>query len=375
MRISLERFGVLPDGSEATLYTVTNANGYVMRCTNYGATLVGFQALDREGHADEVTLGFDDLEHYAKEHPFFGATIGRVANRVAGARFTLNGETYRLDANEGANTLHSGPNGFHNRLFGAEAFERGGQAGVLFHLVSPNGDQGFPGEVSVSVSMSLTEENEMLFEYHAESDRPTPINLTNHAYWNLAGAPDRRRHRGEQTPDPEPRGGAVGEHEVTIFGREYLEVDEESIPTGRILPVAGTPNDFTSPKPVGADIQAAGGHDLCYVLDPSMDGASGAATQTAHGFETDLHRAAMVRDPSSGRTMEVLTTSPALQFYSGVFLATAVDQFGQPFHTYDALCVETQYHPDAVNHDNFPSIILQPGETFQHKTVHRFGVE
>jgi aldose 1-epimerase len=373
MDVSLSRFGTLPDGREVTAYTVTSSGGYLMRCMDYGATLIGFQAPGREGHADELLLRYDDFERYHEGHPFFGSTVGRVANRIAGASVTIDGSTYSLEPNEGRNTLHSGPDGFHATLWNAEVFERGGQAGVLFTLVSPDGDQGFPGEVAISVSISLTEENELLFEYHAEGDRATPLNPTNHAYWNLAGAPDKRRLRGDSIPAPEPRGGAIGEHELTIFGREYLELDPESIPTGRILPVQGTPYDFTSPKPIGADIAEADGYDLCYVLDPAVDEGSG-AEKTAHGFATGLRRAAMVRDPSSGRTMEVLTTSPAVQFYSGNKLPEAIDQFGNRFRKHDAFCLETQFHPDAVHHDAFPSIILRPGETFQHKTLHRFGV-
>ena len=212
----------------------------------------------------------------------------------------------------------------------------------------------------VTVAISLTEANELLLEYHAETDAPTPLNLTNHAYWNLAGAPDKRRHRGEPVPAPEPRGGAIGEHELTLEADELVGIGPESIPTGRLLPVAGTPFDFTSPKPIGADLSKAGEYDHCYVLRDSGP---------------DLHRAAFVRDPSSGRTMEILTTSPGIQFYSGNKLAQANDEYGLPFAKHDALCLETQFHPDAPNHEGFPDITLRPGETFQQKTVHRFGVE
>lgn len=371
MKIDTTTFGTLAGGENVTAYTIGNHHGYELRCMDYGATIIGFRAPDREGRADEITLRYDTFERYAAGHPFFGSTVGRVANRIDGAAFELDGRTWRLEANEGANTLHSGSRGFHAQLWRSEPFERAGHAGVLFHLVSPDGDQGFPGEVVVTVSVSLTDDDELHIEYHAEADRATPLNLTNHTYWNLAGAPERRRHRGEAVPAPRPRGGAIGEHEIAIYGDRYLELDDEAIPTGRILPVAGTPFDFTGPKPIGRDIEAAGGYDLCYVLTAVAERDASGESPT----DGALDRAAMVRDPSTGRTMEVRTTSPALQFYSGNMLPQATDEFGEAFHLHDALCLETQYHPDAVNHDNFPSIVLQPGEVWQHRTVHLFGVE
>lgn len=368
MTIERSAFGTLPDGRDVTSFTVTNASGLRMRCMDYGATLTGFMAPDREGRLAELTLRYDDLTRYVEGHPFFGSTVGRVANRIARGRFALHDRTIEIPPNEGRNLLHSGPGGFHAQLWRAETFERGGHAGVLFQFVSPEGDQGFPGQVIVSVSLSLSEENELHLEYHAESDAPTPLNLTNHAYWNVAGAPDVRRLNGVNVPSADSRGGAVGEHELLIHASEYLELDDEAIPTGRVLPVAGTPFDFTHTKPIGRDISEAGGYDLCYVLD------AGKPERTEHGFAGELRAAAFVRDPSSGRTMEVLTTSPAIQLYTGEKLAEATDQYGRAFHRNDALCLETQYHPDAVNHADFPSIILEPGETFQHRTVHRFSV-
>ena len=362
MTISRARFGETREGLEVSVFTIENATGYCLRCMDYGATVIGFRAPDRDGHVREITLGYDDFDRYLAGHPFFGSTVGRVANRIGGARFELDGTTYRLEPSEGPHLLHSGPDGFHARRWDAESFSRSDQAGVLFSLVSPDGDQGFPGEVAVSVSISLTEANELLFEYYAETDRPTPLNLTNHAYWNLAGAADRRRHAGEGTPALEV-GGAIGGHELTIYGGEYLELDEASIPTGRILQAAGTPYDFTSPKLIREDIGDAGGYDLCYVLEP------------ATGEGDPMRRAAMLREPLSGRTMDVRTTCPAVQFYSGNKLPEQTDQYEYPFRKLDALCLETQYHPDAVNHPSFPSIIVGPDETYRHKTVHRFGAE
>jgi aldose 1-epimerase len=362
MTVSRAPYGKTTDSLEVSVFTVENSGGYCLLCMDYGATMIGFRAPDRHGRVGEITLGYDDFDRYLAGHPFFGSTVGRVANRIGGARFELDGVPYRLEPSEGPHLLHSGPDGFHARRWDAEAFSRPDQAGVLFSLVSPDGDQGFPGEVSVSVSISLTEGNELLFEYYAESDRPTPLNLTNHAYWNLAGAPDRRRHAGEAIPTEEV-GGAIGGHELTIYGSEYLELDDASIPTGRILKVAGTPYDFSVPKLIRQDVGTAGGYDLCYVLDPGDDS------------NDPLHRAAFVREPLTGRTMDVRTTSPAVQFYSGNKLPQQTDQYGYPFRKLDALCLETQYHPDAVNHPGFPSIILRPDETFRHKTVHRFGTE
>ena len=270
-------------------------------CTTYGATLVSVRVPDLDGRQAELTLGYDGVEDYLAGHPYLGSTVGRVGNRIGGARYTYKGRTVLLSANQGPNMLHGGPGGLHARLWDAEPFERGGQAGVVFHVVSEDGDQGFPGRLELTVTVSLTERDELLFEYRAEVDRPSPVNPTNHAYWNLAGAPDLLPADDPRLSVPVEAGGAIGDHILTIHGTEFVELGAGQIPTGMLRPVAGTPFDFTTARPIGERIAEAGGYDLFYVL--------GAPSAT-------LRPAALVRHPASGRAMEILTTSPGVQFYS-----------------------------------------------------------
>jgi aldose 1-epimerase len=356
---SERRFGEV-DGKEVSAFTVENSSGYAFTVISYGAILTSFIAPDRSGASSEITLGYESLDRYLAKHPFFGSTVGRVANRIGGARFSHDGTSYTLDANEGGNTLHGGGTGFDKKFWDGRLFERSGQAGVVLHMVSPDGDQGFPGQVAVTATYILTDANELIIEYQAETDAETPVNLTNHTYWNLAGAPDLRRAAGESVPPGTHEGGAVGDHTVTILAKAYLEQGAGQIPTGRLPDTPGTPYDFLSPKTIGADIDAAGGYDLCYVLEPC---------------DEELCPAATISESGSGRRMDVVTTYPALQFYTGEKLEGTAGRKGQTLKRRDAFCVETQYHPDAVNHDNFPSIILKPDETYQHRTVHRFSVE
>lgn len=358
MTRSEEAFGVV-NGAEVTACTVENRSGYSFTVMSYGATLTSFKAPDASGNAQELTLGYNTLDPYLAGHPFLGSTVGRVANRIGAGRFTYDGRTYSLDVNEGSATLHGGSGGFHQKVWDARGFEREGQAGVIFHMVSEDGDQGFPGTVGVTVTYVLTESNEFIIEYQAEADVDTPLNLTNHAYWNLAGAPDLRRAGGESVPSDPAAGGAVGDHTLVVYGSTWLEQGEGQVPTGRLLDAAGTPNDFRAPKPIGRDIIAADGYDLCYVLEPCED---------------DLCPAASITEPTTGRRMDVLTTYPTLQFYTAEKLEATVARDGEHWKKRDAFCVETQFHPDAVNHDNFPSIILKSGETYQQKTVHRFSI-
>ena len=378
MTVTRDVFGVLPEGpfwpagAEVSAYTLTNGNGYALRCMTLGATLISVIAPDRDGTPQEITLGYDALERYVAGHPFFGSTVGRVCNRIGGAQFPLDGRTVTLSANVGSNLLHGGRGGFHVRLWDAEPFDRGDCAGVVFHRLSPDGEEGFPGTLDVTVTISLTEQNELLFEYQAEADAPTPVNLTNHAYWNLAGAPDLlraaageagsgRASGGDVLRPAAGPGGAIGGHELLLNASHYQEVDEASIPTGRIVPVAGKPRDFTEPQTIGSRIeQVPGGYDFSYVLND------------ADGNGERL--AAVVVEPSSGRRMEVRTTLPAVQFYSGNKLTGQPARRGEQFERHDAFCLETQLYVDAMNHPEFPSVILRPGETFQHRTVHRFSL-
>jgi aldose 1-epimerase len=326
---------------------------------DYGATLIDVQAPDREGHVETITLGYDEFAPYAVGHPFFGSTVGRVANRIGGGRFSLDGTTITVDRNEAENTLHGGRGGFHVKLWQATPFERDTLAGVFFHLESPAGDQGFPGTLGVTVSICLTEDNEIVFEYRAESDAPTPVNLTNHSYWNLRGAPDLLREQGGAELPPPEQGGAIADHELVIYGSEYVAIDENSIPTGELPSVRGTNLDFTGKHTIGERIEQAGGYDHSYVLQAA---------------EHELRRAASVYHPTSGRSMEVLTTCPAVQFYTGEKLSGVPGRRGRQLEKRDAFCLETQYHPDAVNHAHFPSIILRPDEVYQEKTIHRFAL-
>ncbi len=363
MTVSRSRFGSLPDGREVTVFAIENASGYELSCTDYGATLVSFRAPGARG-TEELTLGYPDLAGYLAGHPYFGSTVGRVANRIGGAAYTYAGKRYDLVANQGRNMLHGGPDGFHARLWEASAVERPGQAGIVFHLLSPDGDQGFPGRLSVTVTITLTDANELLFEYYAESDAVTPVNLTNHAYWNLAGAPDLRRAAGLPTADDPSTGGAVGDHVLTIPATGYVELDAEQIPTGRIVPVDATPFDFHAPRRIGESIAQAGGYDLSYALQ------GGEEVGMAGG---DLRRAALVEEPTTGRSMEVLTTLPAVQLYTAEVLRGTPGRSGQTHLQRDTLCLETQFQPDSVNHPEFGPIMLEPGEQFRHKTVHRFS--
>jgi aldose 1-epimerase len=360
MKLSQKVFGSLPDGREVILFTITNENGYEIRTMNYGATLTGVRAPDRNGTIADITLGYDSFDRYLAGHPFFGSTVGRVCNRIGGARFTLEGTEYVLPANEGRNMLHGGSGGFHVKLWTAEPFERDGQAGVVYHLVSEDGDQGFPGELAATVSHSLTNDNEFHLEYSAETSAPTPVDLTNHAYWNLSGAPDRASDPDAARRSETGAGGAIGDHELAIHASAYLQIDAESIPTGELIQVEGTPWDFRKAKPVGRDIKAAGEYDHCFRFD-SPAGEFGLG--------------AVVHDPASGRRMEIHTTSPAVQFYTGNKLPQTMDQSGKPFKMHDALCLETQFFPNSVNRPGFPSVILRPGETWQHRTVHKFSVK
>jgi len=355
LTITHDRFGATSDGADVVVYTIGNSAGYEIRCMSYGATLISVKAPGRDGSVQEITLGYDRLEDYLAGHPFFGSSVGRVCNRIGGARYSFDGREVVLPANEGAHLLHGGAGGFHARLWQADPFQTDGRAGVVFRRTSPDGEEGFPGNLAVSITISLTEKNEIQFEYRAETDQPTPVNLTNHAYWNLAGAPDLAARGGAVS------GGAIAGHRLTILAAELLEVDDASIPTGRVVPVAGTPYDFTEPKAVGAEIDSApGGYDLCWVLSDAAD-------------NDQVALAAVVEEPVSGRRMEVLTTLPAVQFYSGNKLPGTRSRGDAPFQAHDALCLETQFHPDAVNHREFPSIILEPGQVFAHRTVHRFS--
>lgn len=348
VRVSTAPFGTTPAG-DASLYTLTNEGGVEVRLTNYGGIVTHLMAPDREGQTDDVVLGFDSLPPYLGEHPYFGALIGRYGNRIAGGQFTLDGVEYSLATNNGPNSLHGGVEGFDDRLWTAQTFSESDSAGVVLRYRSTDGEEGYPGNLSVEVTYCLNQKNELSIAYRATTDAPTPVNLTNHTYFNLAG------------------GGDILGHELQLSASHFTPVDATLIPTGEIRPVSDTPFDFTSAKAIGRDIGVeneqlafGGGFDHNFVIDRSDPG---------------LKKVATVYEPSSGRTLEVLTEEPGIQFYSGNFLDGSLT--GKARKAYDfrhGFCLETQHYPDSPNQPAFPSTILRPGETYSTRTVYRFGV-
>lgn len=329
------------------IFTLTNGHGLKARVTTWGAGLVDMLVPDRAGALADITLGFDKLDSYLGKHPSFGVTTGRFANRIALGKFTLDGVTYSLATNNGANHLHGGPTGLHHRNW--KAVPVPGANAVRFTYTSADGEEGYPGTLKVAVTYALTEENELRLDYEATTDKATILNLTNHAYWNLAGAGD----------------GDILGHELTLHAERFVPVDDAGIPSGRIEPVAGGPMDFRKAKSIAKDFPRMlgnpGGYDHTYVLNPTEPGAM---TLAAEAFE-----------PRTGRVLTVSTTEPGIQFYTGNFLdGTVVGKGGKAYRKNYGFCLETQHFPDSPNHPNFPSTVLRPGQTFRSATVHRFSV-
>lgn len=345
MGMARDTFGRMPDGTVVDRFTLSNAAGVTCRIITYGAILTSVRMPDRAGRVDEITLGHDSLEEYLAERRYFGAVIGRYANRIAGGRFSLQGVEYTLARNDGGlNHLHGGVQGFDRKLWRVERVGETAAAGLTLSCVSPDGEEGYPGRLEARVTYALSDDNELSIEYRARADRPTPVNLTHHAYWNLAGCGS----------------GAVLGHELTLYCPRYLEVDSTLIPTGEIRPVGNTPMDFLRPKRIGADIdRVPGGYDHCFVIQPAPE---------------RLRPAARVIDPSSGRGLELLATQPGLQFYSGNFLEEDLTVRGRRIGRRGAFCLETQDFPDAVNRPQFPSPVLRPGDEYHHRAVHRFFI-
>ena len=336
----------LPSKAAMELYTLTNGR-VTAKVTNFGAVLVALEVPNRQGKAADIVLGFDSLADYEVNKPFFGATVGRFANRIGGAQFTLNGKDYHLAANDGANSLHGGLKGFNKHLWTAEEVT---PTSVRLALVSPDGQEGYPGNLRVQVTYTVTPDDALRIDYEAKADAATPINLTHHSYFNLAG----------------PASGLVLDHELTLAAEFYTPGDAGMIPTGKIAPVAGTPLDFTKPARIGARIKEIpgepGGYDHNFVV---RDG--GKATEPPV-------LAARVAEPTSGRVMEVFTTEPGIQFYSGNFLdGTVTGKGGVKYAKNQGFCLETQHYPDSVHQPNFPSTILQPGETYIQTTIYKFS--
>jgi len=349
-------FGRLPspDGASVEEFTLTNAHGIEVRAITYGAIITVIRTPDRSGKLADIVFGFDSLEGYLAQSPYFGAIVGRFANRIAHGQFSLDGVTYHLATNNGPNSLHGGLRGFDKVLWTAEPVQSDSDAGVVFHYLSPNGEEGYPGNVDVRVTYMLTPRDELVVDYTATTDKATPLNLSQHSYWNLHG--DGK--------------GDILDHVLTLDASAYTPVDSTLIPTGQIAAVAGTPFDFRSPTAIGARIEQPNkqlrfgkGYDHNWVLDRPAGGG------------TALVRAARLVDSTSGRTLEISTSEPGIQFYSGNFLdGTITGKHGVVYGHRAALCLETQHFPDSPNHPNFPSTILRPGETFRSRTVFVFGV-
>lgn len=347
-------FGVTREGEAVDLYTLTNAHGVEVRAMTYGGIIVSLKVPDREGRPGDVVLGYRDIAGYLEETPYFGAIIGRYGNRIGDARFRLDGDTYELAANNGPNHLHGGVRGFDKVVWAAEPFTLAGGVGVRFRRASPDGEEGYPGNLDVEVTYTLTDIDELAFEYRATTDKPTPVNLTQHSYFNLAG---------------HGSGDVLG-HRLTLNADQYTPVDEDLIPTGQLASLAGTPFDFRTPRAIGEDIAAdheqirfGGGYDHNFVLN--REGAA----------DGELVLAARVEEPGSGRTLEVLTTEPGLQFYSGNFLDGSITgKEGSVYAHRGGFCLETQHFPDSPNQPSFPSTILRPGAEYRSRTVLRFGV-
>lgn len=345
-----ESFGVSPDGSTIDRYTLVNANGVAAAIMTYGGTLTSLHVPDRNGVFGDVVLGFETLAPYLDEHPYFGSLIGRYGNRIAGGKFELNGSTYTLACNNGPNHLHGGPTGFHRRVWQVQAGTAADETSLELRYLSRDGEEGYPGNLAVTVVYTLTDQDELRIDYAATTDQDTVINLTNHAYFNLAA------------------GGDILSHELELAASHFLPVDGTLIPLGELRPVRDTPMDFTTRTPIGARISAedeqirhAQGYDHTWVLDKEAG---------TLGF------AARLSDPASGRVMEVYTTEPGIQFYSGSLLdGSLTGKADQRYMQYGGLCLETQHYPDSPHQPQFPSTLLRPGEVYRQTTIYRFSVD
>ena len=344
-RGSIERtnFGQTKDGQQVELFTLTNKNGLVAKITNYGGIVTELHVPDKNGQNGNVVLGFATLDKYLAGHPFFGTITGRVANRIGKGEFTLDGKQYKLETNNGPNHLHGGNNGFDKKVWQPEPRETKNGPALQLTYLSPDGDAGYPGNLNTTVTYTLTNDNELKIDYQATTDKPTIVNLTNHSYFNLAGDGN----------------GTVLDHELMINADRYTVFDKTQIPTGEIKSVKGTPLDFTKSTPIGQRIkEVEGGYDHNYVLN---------------GKTGEMKLCARVRDPQSGRVMEIRTTEPGVQLYTANGLNGSITGVsGKPYPKYGAFCLETQHYPDSINHPEFPSVVLRPGQTYKTTTIHKF---
>ncbi len=342
MEIEKQLFGTMPAGEDVQRYTLKNSRGMEIDVINYGAIITAIRVPDRENEPGDVVLGFDALEPYLGDHPYFGAMVGRFCNRIGKSRFELGGSICSLTANEGSNHLHGGKRGFDKQVWSASSRRSPGQVALALTYHSPDGEEGYPGSLMVETEYSLNDQNELGIRCRARTDKPTHLNLTNHSYFNLDGCR-----------------GTIYDHELFIDSGSFTELDGESIPTGRILSVEDTPYDFRLSRPIGTSIgEVAPGYDINYVLDKKPG---------------ELARVAALYDPRSGRTMEVLTTLPGLQLYTSNHINGIGGKAGLLYGKHCAVCLETQYFPDTPNQPSFPSTLLRPGDLFDEVTVYRFS--
>ncbi len=344
--VTMEPFGTTDDGKSVEIYELINANGLRAKVMTYGAILTEMWVPDRLGQSADVVLGFKDFKSYEKGHPYFGATTGRYANRIAKGQFEIDGKKYQMPVNNGPNSLHGGIKGFDKVIWKAKEGRNVNGPSVKFEYTSPDGEEGYPGTLTVVVTYTLTNDDELQIDYHAKTDKATVINLTNHSYWNLAGEGS----------------GSILDHGLQILATQFTEVDETSIPTGKLVSVDGTSMDFLSPNIIGkriADAPNGNGYDHNFVLRKTD--------------ANSLDSAAILADPKTGRSMMVLTTEPGVQLYTANYLdGTLTGKSGKPYVKHGAVCLETQHYPDSPNQPSFPTTVLRPEETYTSTTIYRF---
>ncbi|MFC1481653.1 aldose epimerase family protein [Candidatus Neomarinimicrobiota bacterium] len=341
------------EGASVDVYTLTNANGCELKITNYGCIIVSLKVPDKNGQLSDVVLGYDTLDEYIANNPYFGAVVGRYGNRIGAAKFTLDNVEYKLAVNDGENHLHGGLKGFDKVLWAGAEFSSEEGPAVKFSYLSPDGEEGYPGNLKAEITYTLTNDNELKIDYRATTDKKTVINLTHHSYFNLAGAGN----------------GDILGHKMTIKADHFIPIDKGLIPTGELQPVDGTPLDFRVATAIGERIdqgteqlEFGGGYDHCWVLVKSSEKA----------FE----RGVEVHEPVSGRVMELLTTEPSVQFYSGNFLdGSNIGKGGKAYNYRTAIALEAQHYPDSPNQPQFPSVVLEPGQEYSKSTVYRFSVK
>ena len=343
MNISKEKFGSI-DNKDVFLFTLKNDNDVTVKITNYGGTITSILTPDKNGKIDDIVLGFDNFDQYLGSHPFFGVLVGRYANRIGKGKFTLNGQEYQLAKNDGNNHLHGGIKGFDKALWDCETISENDKVGIKLTYLSKDGEENYPGDLNNVVYYYLNNKNELTIEFQATTDKPTVVNMTNHSYFNLAGEGS----------------GTILDHEITINADRVTASDSECLPTGELMPVKGTFFDFTESRKVNSKFDDKNNeYDINYCINRKDD---------------SLTFAAKVIDGTSGRFMEVYTTQPGIQFYTGNFLdGTVKGRSGVNYVKYSGFCLETQHYPDSPNNPDFPSTVLNPGQTYKHTCIYKFG--